>query len=73
MLEDSVPGQEFPALTQVGILLRSPTSDGLCSSLFPLGCTQSAPQQLPALILSVLLMPQKDFTEKPCRHFHVDV
>lgn len=53
MQEDSMPGQECPALTQVGILLRSSTSDGLFSpspptplsplalSLYPNSCPPS--------------------------------
>lgn len=67
MREDSVRGQECPALTQVGILLRSSTSVGLFSSLIPhptpLGYTQSI-QQLPALILTMLLMPQEDSPDR---------
>lgn len=65
-------GQECPALTQVGILLRSSTSVGLFSSptphptfpLIPFGFTQSIYQQLSALILSMLLMPREDFTDR---------
>lgn len=80
MQEDSPPGQECPALTQVGILLRSSTSDGLFSTphhphppwhsvYIP---TVARPHSLHAADATKRFHRQIAFSRwffEPCRHF----